>query len=77
MDLEIDEVDGDTMLETYEVSWCEATRKGAIVVRRRAFRTEKARVAYVARICEKDSFVEILAYCNPYKDERPAGWVER
>lgn len=44
----------------WEVAWEEISARGAIVSKRKAFRSEKARDAFIGRLVEKDGFWRIL-----------------
>ncbi len=44
----------------FEVAWKEFNRSDRIVVKRRAFKTEKARNSFIDKLFQKDNFFEIV-----------------
>lgn len=48
----------------YEAAWQEINNKGAIVSKRKTFKTEAALEKFIANLFKKDGFHRILAYSN-------------
>lgn len=49
----------------YEIAWQEIDRKGNVVSKRRAFKSNSARATFAEKLTEKDSFYRVLAYADP------------
>ena len=49
----------------YEIAWQEFDRNDRIVCKRRAFKSERARTAFAAKLEDKPSFYRLLALRNP------------
>lgn len=49
----------------YELAWQEIDRKGYIINKRKAFKSSRARTAFVEKLLEKNSFYRTLATCDP------------
>lgn len=49
----------------YEIAWQEFDRNDRIVCKRRAFKSERARTAFAAKLEDKPSFYGILALRDP------------
>lgn len=46
----------------YEVAWMEFSKAGAVVRRRKEFKTKAAMERFIEKLFEKDSFYKLLGY---------------
>ncbi len=56
----------------YGLRWTETDRNDRIVTKEKEFKTEKQREKFIAKLEEKDNFIEVVAYSDPEQTEAPA-----
>lgn len=55
----------------YGLRWNEVNRNDQIVTKEKDFKTEMGRAKFIAKLVEKDNFIEIVAYSDPWQAEAP------